>query len=307
MLHNSRVLMTGVTGQVAGALAGTLAADNEVFGLARFSRPGSRAAVTDLGVTPIACDYTTGTLDGVPDDVDYVLHAGADLAPVDLETGLRQNADATGLLFNHFRSAKAWLYVSTAAVYWDHPDPWYAYRETDRCGGSARVTARTAYGISKFAGEAVARTLSRIHGVPLTVARLNWPYGPSGRGGLLGLVTSWVAAGQPVPHSPDWDLVGSPIHQDDLADQIGPLFAAATVGGTVVNWSGDETIVVEDVAAWVADRLGTTCSFTEWDEVIANPCNLDPTKRRSITGPCRVSWQDGLSRLIEQRRAAGTL
>ena len=53
-------------------------------------------AVEALGITPVVCDYTTGDFSGVPDDFDYVFHAAADVFPVDIETGLRQNAEGTG-------------------------------------------------------------------------------------------------------------------------------------------------------------------------------------------------------------------
>jgi hypothetical protein len=101
MLKNARLLMTGLTGQLAGSIAAILAPHNEIYGLARYSKPGSREAVEALGITPIACDYTTGDFTGVPDDFDYVFHAAADCFPVDIETGLKQNAEGTGLLFNH--------------------------------------------------------------------------------------------------------------------------------------------------------------------------------------------------------------
>ena len=301
MLRNARLLMTGLTGQLAGSIAAILAPHNEIYGLARYTRPGSKEAVEALGITPVVCDYTSGDLSGVPDDVDYVFHAAADVYPVDIETGIKQNAEGTGLLFHHLRRARAWIYVSTSGVYWDHPDSWYAYRETDRCGGSTRINTRFAYGTSKFAGEAVARSLSRIHGVPLTIARMNWSYGAAGSGGMPTKIISRVLTGEPVPVSPDWEFVGCPIHEDDMAAHLEPFFAGATVGGTVTNWGGDHAVSVEQLVPWVAEQVGTTYAFTEWEQIIAYPRNLDPTKRISLTGPCTVTWQDGFKRIIEQR------
>jgi hypothetical protein len=51
----------------------------------------------------------------------------------------------------------------------------------------------------------------------------------------------------------------------------------------------------------VAEQLGTSYSFTDMTEIIAYPRNLDPAKRMSLTGPCKVNWQDGFRRIIEQR------
>ena len=231
-----------------------------------------------------------------PDDFDYVFHAAADVFPVDIETGLKQNAEGTGLLLNHLNRAKAWIYVSTSGVYWDEPDPWYAYKETDRCGGSTRINTRFAYGTSKFAGEAVARSLSRIHDVPLTIARMNWSYGRASFGGAPVRVITRVAEGQPVPVNPDWEMVGCPIHEDDMAEHLEPFFKGAAVGGTVTNWGGDDAISVEQYVPWVAGQLGTSYSFTDMTDIIAYPRNLDPAKRISLTGPCKVKWQDGFRR-----------
>ncbi len=98
MLKNARLLMTGLTGQLAGSIAAILAPHNEIYGLARYSKPGSKEAVEALGIIPIVCDYTSGDFTGVPNDFDYVFHAAADVFPADIETGLKQNAEGTGLL-----------------------------------------------------------------------------------------------------------------------------------------------------------------------------------------------------------------
>lgn len=298
MLKNSRLLMTGVTGQIGSSIARLLAPHNEILGLARFTKPESRAMVESLGVRPVTCDYTTGDFTGVPDDVDYVLHVAADVFPADIDVGVRENAEGTGLLFNHFRKAKAWIYVSTTGVYWDHPDPWYRYKETDRLGGSTRITDRFAYGTSKFAGEAVARTLSRIHNVPVTIPRMNWSYGTGGRGGLPGKLITSVHDGEPINRHPDWENVGSPIHEDDFSGQIEGFFDIATVGGTILNWAGDEATSIERLVPWLARVMGRDYSFNVTRNAISYPRATDNTRRIAAVGPCKVRWQDGFRRLI---------
>jgi nucleoside-diphosphate-sugar epimerase len=54
MLKGYRILLTGLTGQVGGTFADALAPHNEVFGLARFSRPGSREHAEAAGVTTMS-------------------------------------------------------------------------------------------------------------------------------------------------------------------------------------------------------------------------------------------------------------
>lgn len=299
MLKGARLLMTGITGQVGGSIAGQLAPHNEIFGLARYSNPGSQDHAKKLGVTPIVCDYTSGNFDNVPNDFDYVLHVAADTFPKNIDIGVQQNAEGTGLLFNHLNKAKAWIYVSTTGVYWDHPDPWYRYKETDRLGGSTRITDRFAYGTSKFAGEAVSRTLSRIHNVPVTIARLNWSYGIAEHGGLPGMMMKMIKEGQPIPRHPDWEFVGSPIHEDDLSEHIEGFFDGASVGGTITNWAGDDAISLEQLVPWLADVMGCEYNFFETREATAYPRATDNTKRESLVGKCKVQWQDGMRRIAK--------
>jgi UDP-glucuronate 4-epimerase len=301
MLNGQRILLTGMTGQVGGSLAAGLAPYNEVFGLARYTRPGAREEVRALGVTPVVCDYSSGDFSGVPTDVDYVIHVAADTDPATLEIGLRQNAEGTGLLFHHLRAAKGWFYTSTTGVYWDDPDDQYAYTETDRCGGSTRVTTRFHYGTSKFAGEAVARTLSRIHGVPLVIARLNWSYGKAGYGGLPGAIADMIVAGIPIEVHADWKMMGSPIHEDDLVGTIGPFLDAATVGGLVVNWAGDEAISNVELAEYIGQIVGIAPVYKTVRTARAYPRVTDNTRRREIYGDCRVPWREGVRRVIAQR------
>src|ERR1700676_1060178 len=73
-LKGKKILITGPTGQVATPLARALAADNEVWGMARFKDPATRAAVEADGVRCVAADLTTGDFSALPDDFDYVLN-----------------------------------------------------------------------------------------------------------------------------------------------------------------------------------------------------------------------------------------
>jgi len=300
-LQGERILMTGMTGQVGASLALGLAPLNEIWGLARYSKPGSREAVEAMGIHPVVADYTTGDLSGVPDDCTYVIHVAADTDPETIEIGLEQNAFGPGRLFDHCRRAKAWFYTSTTGVYWDHPDPYYRYKETDRVGGSTRVTTRFHYGTSKLAGEVVTRSLSQLHGVPAVLARLNVSYGRGGNGGLPGVLIDNLLAGQPITVNADWPMVCGPIHEDDLVEHVGPLLDSAVVGGNIVNWAGDEAVALEEFAPYIADLLGVPCRFEPTTVTRAYPRATDNTKRVSITGPNRVHWRDGFARVIADR------
>ena len=49
-MHGEKILITGPTGQVASPIAQALAADNEVWGIARFTNAAAREALEKSGV-----------------------------------------------------------------------------------------------------------------------------------------------------------------------------------------------------------------------------------------------------------------
>ncbi|HEY8526279.1 MAG TPA: NAD(P)-dependent oxidoreductase [Acidimicrobiales bacterium] len=289
MLSDEKVLITGPAGRIAFGLAKTLAADNEVWGIARFQDAAARAEVEALGVTTRAVDLADGDFGDLPSDFTYLLHVAADFGE-DYERGLRVNAEGTGLLLAHCRRAKAALVMSTVTVYRPHPDPWHAFREDDPLGDAGLPSPRP-YSITKIAEEAVARYCARHLELPITIARMGCAYGD--RGGLPLWHLNAIAAGEPVVAR--WDpLPYSPIHYDDINAQLEPLLDAASVPATIVNWCGDVPVTVQEWSAYFGELLGTEARVVT--EVVpgASVGSVgDHTKRAALTGPCRVDWRDG--------------
>src|SRR3954469_21608643 len=83
MLSGEKVLLTGPAGRIAFPLARSLAADNEVWGLARFSDPATRDKAEALGVPTRVFGIANGDYDEVPTDFTYLLHLAADFNPDD--------------------------------------------------------------------------------------------------------------------------------------------------------------------------------------------------------------------------------
>jgi nucleoside-diphosphate-sugar epimerase len=295
-LRDEKILITGPGGRIAFGLARSLAGDNEVWGIARFGDPASRENVEALGVTTRSIDLADGGFGGLPTDFTYLLHIAADFSADDYERAIRVNAEGTGLLLDHCRTAKAALVMSTVTVYKPHPDPWHRFREDDPLGDQM-LPQQLPYSISKIGEEAVARYCARSFGLPTTIARMGAAYGD--RGGLPIWHLHAIAAGEPVVTR--WDPIPySPIHDDDIAVQLAPLLGAASVPATIVNWCGDEAVSVQQWSGYFADLLGVE------PEVVVEPVPGasvgsvgDPTRRISITGPCRVGWREGLRRVAE--------
>ena len=289
MLSGEKILITGPAGRIAFGVARTLAAENEVWGIARFSDPATRSEVEGLGVTTRTVDYGDGDFSELPNDFTYLLHIAADFGE-DYERGLRVNAEGTGLLLSHCRRAKAALVMSTVTVYKPHPDPWHPFREDDPIG-DAGLPHPQPYSIVKIAEEAVARYCAREFDLPITIARMGSAYGD--RGGLPLWHLNNIAQGEPVVAR--WDpLPYSPIHYDDINAQVEPLLDAATVPATIVNWAGDVPVTVQEWSAYFGELLGVTPQVeTEIVPAASIGSVGDHAKRSSITGPCRVDWRDG--------------
>jgi nucleoside-diphosphate-sugar epimerase len=297
MLSDEKVLITGPAGRIAFGLARVLAADNDVWGIARFSDPETREKVESVGVTTRALDIADGRFDDLPTDFTYLLHLAADFSPDDYDRALTVNAEGTGFVLEHCRGAKAALVMSTVTLYKPHPDPWHAFREDDPLG-DAMAPPSAPYSVSKIAEEGVARYCARSFNLPVTISRMGAAY--SDQGGLPIWHLAAVAAGEPVQTR--WDpMPYSPIHDDDICAQLEPLLDAASVPATIVNWTGDDAVSVQQWSAYFGELLGVDAKVVVEEIPGASIGSVgDPTKRTSITGPCHVGWRDGFRRLAEQ-------
>ncbi len=302
-MRGKKILITGPAGQIAFPMARHLVADNEVWGIARFSDPESREKVEAIGVTTRSIDLGSGDYGDLPEDFDHVLHlATFQGGGLDYDHALTVNAEGTGLLLQHCRRAESALVMSTASVYRPSDDPLRPYVETDPLGDANSAHAPT-YSISKIAEEAVARTCARLFSLPVTIARMNASYGTNG--GLPAYHLDWIVGGQPVVVR--WDPCPySPIHEDDINTQVDALLAAASVPATVVNWGGDEAVSPQEWCAYFGELTGRTPELVVREMPGTQRGSiLDPTKRRSITGPCAVSWREGMRRMVEERYPNG--
>ena len=304
MITGTKILITGPAGQIAFPMAEELAADNEVWGIARFTDPATRARVEGVGVRAVACDLASGDFSALPTDFDYVLHlATFRNGGLDYDGAMRVNAEGTHLLLEHCRAAKAVLIMSTSEVYKPSPDPMHVIVETDPLGDSNSVFDAT-YSMSKIAQEAVARSCARAYDLPVVIARMNASYGNNG--GLPTYHLDWMLAGKPIVVK--WDpAMYSPIHQDDINGQLESLLDAASVPATIVNWGGDEPVSAQEWCAYLSERAGVAA-----DVVVREVPGgirgiiLDNTRRLAITGPCKVGWREGLARVVANRTANAT-
>lgn len=289
-MRGSKILITGPTGQVAVPVAKALAADNEVWGIARFTDSAARADLEKSGVRCETVNLASGDFTGLPTDFDYVINlAVAKSGRWDKD--LAANAESVGLLMSHCRGAKAFLHCSSGAVY-DPPDD--DPRSEHAVLGDNHKPMFPTYSISKIAGEVVVRTMARALSIPSVIARLNVPYGDNG--GWPFFHMEMMLGGSPIPVPPGGPARYNLMHEDDIIATIPKLLEVASVPATTVNWASEQFVSIQEWCEYLGSLVGVEPTFEESGRALrGNP--LDVSLMRELIGPATVDWQDGLRRM----------
>jgi nucleoside-diphosphate-sugar epimerase len=276
---------------VATPVVRALAADNEVWGLARFHNQAAKSALEDLGVHTVTVDLADPDVSGLPKDVDYVVNLAVTHTN-NFATALRSNAESLGLIMAHFRSARAFLHCSSTGVYAPNGD--HRMRESDPLGDNHRALLPT-YSISKIAAESVARLSARLFDLPTVIARLNVPYGDAVAWPSIHL--ECILAGQPIQVLPGGPSYYSPIHSDDLIRQVPKLLDVAGVPAVTVNWAGPDVVSVQEWCSYLGTLVGREPVFEETDMALPSVA-VDTTRMEELIGPAEVRWKDGMARMV---------
>lgn len=293
-LTGQRILITGVTGQVAGPLSRNLvAAGNTVYGTSRFADPAVKDTVAADGVIPVTVDLETQDLDEIPDDLDYVLHLAVSKKR-SFDRALAANAEGVAHLIEKVAGVKAFLHCSSCAVY--EPNGHVAHKETDELGDNHRAMGLTTYSISKIAAESSAKYAAKRFGVPTVIARLDVPYGP--RHGWMSFQLLMAQNGMKIGVHPDAPNTHCLLHDDDLLSSLPYLLAAADIPATTFNWCNPEIVSVEE---WCAELSRLTGVEFELEETTATvpPNPIDSSKLLALGWAPQVSWRDGVRQLVE--------
>jgi len=320
VITGEKILVTGVTGTIGSALALHLAADNDVWGIARLAGEDVRAkesysavaapaptptasvstrdTLEAAGVTVRPVDVASGDFGDLPRDFTYVVHLAwmrADLAQLD--AALRANVEGAGLVLQHCRGAKAALVMSGMGVYSANDDPWWAYNERDPVGRGATAYAPTSPAC-KLGLESVARFCARAFNLPIVITRLNTLTGvpvsfPAMHIDAVMQGRRMVAPSDPTPHTP--------IHIDDMKWMLEPLLDAASTTACITNWCGDDVTTVQDWMRDAAAWSGRDANLAI-EPVAGSPAGAaaDPTRRRELTGPCSTRFADTFRALFTE-------
>jgi UDP-glucuronate 4-epimerase len=292
-LTNSKILITGPTGQVALPVVEHYAKIADVYALARFRKQEDRDKIEALGATVIQADLADrDSLQQIPNDFDYVLNFAV-VKTGDFDYDLAANAEGVGNLLSHCASARAFLHFSSTAVYeYGGQEP---RAESAPLGDNHRDMFPT-YSISKIAAETVCRFAAKEHAVPTTIARLSVPYGDNG--GWMYFHLLMMQQDIPIDLHPEKPNYYNPLHVDDYIDKIPYLLGAATPEVTTVNFGGSQQVSIEEWCAWLADLTGFQPTFQDNPKAFGSLC-IDTTRMHELIGATKMDWREGIKSQLQ--------
>jgi UDP-glucuronate 4-epimerase len=301
-LNGSTIVITGATGQVAGPLARSLAKNNEVWAIARFSAPQVRDELEAAGVHTAVVDLSVGDFSEVPVRPSHVLHfARANVG--EWEADLNMNLGGVLSLMEFASGASAFLHCSTTAVYQPTTSS-PSFRETDALGDNHREFADarspdiSTYSISKIAAEGAARWGAQRFNVPTVIARINVPYGTNWS--WPGYHLDQIVNGQAVLVHTEGHTEYNPIHDRDILATLPGLVAAASVPALTVNWGGCEVVTIEEWSAYFGELIGKEPIFEPSTEAL-NSVSIDTNKMEQLAGRTTVPWKTGFREIVAAR------
>jgi nucleoside-diphosphate-sugar epimerase len=292
-LANTKILITGPTGQVALPVVEHFAKIADVYALARFRKAEDRELIEKLGATVLQADLAdAASLEQVPEDFDYVLNFAV-VKSGDFDYDLAANAEGVGNLMTRCRKAKAFLHFSSTAVYeYVGHEP---RAENAPLGDNHRVMFPT-YSISKIAAETVCRFVAHQQKIPTTIARLSVPYGDNG--GWMYFHMLMMQQGIPIDLHPEKPNYYNPLHADDYIEKIPYLLGAATTEVTTTNFGGSQKVSIEEWCDYIGELTGFEPKFQDNPKAFGSLC-IDTQKMHSLIGETTVDWRDGIRRQLQ--------
>jgi nucleoside-diphosphate-sugar epimerase len=292
MLDGEKILITGATGKIAFPIARALAERNDVWGAARLRDPADRDRLAHAGIRPMVLDLSDDDFASLPDDFTYVFHAAVDTGTTDWAGCVETNAQRSGDLLAHCRSAKGFVLCSTGSIYG------YQGRRPLTEDDPPGVPLRANYSFSKVAAESVCSWISRHFGIPLSIIRICSTYGPEG--GAPADRLEAILAHRPIRLHPDAPNNYNPIYEDDYVDFGIRAMEIANTPPVVVNWAGSETVSIEDYCTYLGELVGIEPIF-EYTAGAHTPLWPDVTRMHDVLGRTKVPWREGFRRMVAAR------
>jgi len=251
-MAKQKILVTGVSGMIGGALARYFVAEgHEVHGVARFSKPDSEERVAGYGVKTWRRDLAADSLEDMPDDFDYVHHQAAywtkgQADAISDPLALSVNALAAGMVMARWPKVKAMILASTGGIYPEKDEP---------SGEDTPVAPNSdTYHLGKFAMEQVGTFCSVHYRIPTVILRYFWPVR------FEKMVERCVKAareGVPMPGGDGGEpFTWTPIDIDDICYYTARCAEVAEVPPKILVCGGPEIVERAELSRIAAEALG---------------------------------------------------
>jgi dTDP-glucose 4,6-dehydratase len=247
---------------------------------------------------------------GVDGPVDGVLHLASPASPEDyldhpihtMKVGALGTMNALGLAKD---AGARFLLASTSEAY---GDPLVNPQPESYWGNVNPVGPRGVYDEAKRFAEAMTMAYHRVHGVPVSIARIFNTYGPRMRRDDGRAVPNFIAralSGSPLVVHGDGSQTRSLCYADDLVEGLWRLFGSDVTGP--VNLGNPEEVSVLELAERVRAAVGADVGI----EFVERPVD-DPQVRRPDISLARLElgWEPkvpletGLERMVAWARRA---
>ncbi|PYF99743.1 nucleoside-diphosphate-sugar epimerase [Thioalkalivibrio sp. ALE21] len=310
-----RVLVTGASGFVGGAVVARLAADSRRVPVAGCRRSASVPEGVELAVTPSLgpeADWSSA-LQGV----EALVHAAARVHVMDepeadpLEAFRRVNVAGTLRLARQAVEAgvRRFVFVSSVKVNGEETSTGQPFREADA------PAPEDPYGVSKREAEDGLRALSAETGLEVVIIRPPLVYGP-GVGANFGSLLRWVHKGVPLPLGAVTQNRRSLVALDNLVDLIVTCLDHPAAAGETFLVADGEDVSTAGLLRKVGDalerparlvpvpvallRVGTAVlGRREMARRLLGSLQVDATKARTLLGwTPPVSLDEGLRRAV---------
>ena len=295
-----KVLVTGVTGMIGRELGRHLLQQGcEVHGVARYTRPGSKAELDGWGIITWKRDLVSDSLDDLP-DFDYVFHEAAywnktKEGAEDKQEVVDNNTLAAGRVMYRWRKARGIMLGSTGGLY---------HESTDLVNEDTPVSPnpdRQNYHLAKFAMEQVGRFCSVQFGVPTVILRYFWPVRMED---VAKRVVDAVVKAEPMKgKDPEEPHQWTPIDLDDLVYYTARSVEAASVPPRVLVCGGPEPVTRKDLCEIAGEVLGREPVYDDeaqfhWERFLS-----DSSRLYALFGEPKKRLSDIVRRMAEEARA----
>ena len=300
-MDGKRVLVTGGSGFIGGAIAASLRADNDVRTLDTDPDPPA-------GVTAIEGDVRDReAVEEAVANVDVVFHQAA---IVSVERSIDDpsethavNATGTLRVLEAARRHDARVVAASSAAVYGDP-------EGVPLAEGARLEPTSPYGLSKLALDHYLRLYHELYGLETVALRYFNVYGPGQTGGdYAGVIEAFLRAarsGEPLTVHGDGEQTRDFVHVDDVV-RANLLAAETDAVGASYNVGTGDSVTIRGLAERIRHAVGSDSPIVHGDarDGDVRHSRADITKAREELGyRPSVGLSEGLETLVEDRRVS---